>query len=96
MASEGNLSQVRLKIYFRSPGIAERAHVPIREEKYMHVDGVHKILIVVDGSDLEEIRDLLVSLDDITLVPVEQESQKDIYVHYVFERKWGCESPRVL
>ena len=79
----GNINDITLTIYWSN------VFSPVR---FSVRDLIHQsttIRIVVDGSQLAEHIDLLRTIKDVTLAPVERRSLIDARIHYVFRNARG-------
>ena len=82
LINSGNTNDVSLTIYYLSPFILTRA--PLSVNDLINHNDIKKI--VVDGNHL----DLLVRINNTSLIPVEQNTYLNARLYYVFETENKC------
>jgi hypothetical protein len=85
---QGNLDNLRLRIYYMNPNIL--TFMPVSVEDLINSEGDDRIQkFVIDGNSLEEHIGLLKQVENITLIPVKDKSDIDARIYYVFETNKG-------
>ena len=85
---QGNLDNLRLRIYYLSPNIL--TPFPVSVESLINSEESDQVQkFVIDGNSLEEHIGLLKQVGNITLIPVKDKSYIDARIYYVFETNKG-------